>query len=78
MSKMIQIRNVPEALHRKLKMRAAERGVTLSDFLLEQAKIAAEKPSLEELVRRIEQEPPLSLPPEEAPARVIRHLRDDT
>ncbi|WMT58452.1 FitA-like ribbon-helix-helix domain-containing protein [Truepera radiovictrix] len=77
MSKMIQIRNVPEALHRKLKMRAAERGMTLSDFLLEQATIAAETPSLEELVRRIDAEPPLALPPEEAPASVIRRLRDD-
>jgi hypothetical protein len=34
MSKMIQIRNVPDALHRKLKSRAAESGQTLSDYLL--------------------------------------------
>ena len=34
MSKMVQIRNVPEALHRKLKSRAADSGQTLSDFLL--------------------------------------------
>ena len=78
MSKMIQIRNVPDELHRKLKMRAAERGMTLSDFLLGEAKVAAERPSLEELVRQLEQEPPLSLPSEEAPARVIRRLRDDS
>ncbi len=34
MSKMIQIRNVPDALHRKLKARAALEGMSLSDYLL--------------------------------------------
>ena len=34
MSKMVQIRNVPDALHRKLKVRAADAGQTLSDYLL--------------------------------------------
>ena len=34
MSKMVQIRNVPDALHRKLKARAADSGQTLSDYLL--------------------------------------------
>ncbi|HEY5684390.1 MAG TPA: hypothetical protein VIY70_03365, partial [Acidimicrobiia bacterium] len=33
MSKMIQIRNVPEDIHRELKMRAARAGMSLSDFL---------------------------------------------
>ena len=42
MSKMVQIRNVPDALHRKLKSRAAESGRTLSDFLLaERERLAA-------------------------------------
>ena len=34
MSKMIQLRNVPDALHRKLKSRAAQAGMSLSDYLL--------------------------------------------
>ena len=34
MSRMVQIRNVPDALHRKLKARAADSGQTLSDYLL--------------------------------------------
>ncbi len=34
MSKMIQIRNVPDELHGELKARAARAGQTLSDFLL--------------------------------------------
>jgi plasmid stability protein len=41
MSKMVQIRNVPDALHRKLKSRAAESGQTLSDFPL--AELAAHR-----------------------------------
>jgi len=34
MSKMVQIRNVPDTLHRTLKVRAADSGQTLSDYLL--------------------------------------------
>jgi len=34
MSKMIQLRHVPDALHRKLKARAAKKGMSLSDYLI--------------------------------------------
>jgi antitoxin FitA len=50
----IQIRNVPESLHRKLKARAAELGMTLSEYLLREAERAVERPTIEELTRRIE------------------------
>jgi antitoxin FitA len=53
MSKMIQIRNVPDSLHRKLKMRAAEQGMSLSDYLLRLAEDEAEKPTIRELSERI-------------------------
>jgi antitoxin FitA len=49
----IQIRNVPESLHRKLKVRAAEAGMTLSDYLLREAERAADRPTLKELTARI-------------------------
>jgi antitoxin FitA len=49
----IQIRNVPPELHRKLKIRAAEAGMTLSDYLLREAEIAADKPALQEQIRKI-------------------------
>ena len=49
----IQIRNVPPDLHRKLKARAAEAGMTLSDYLLREVEIAAETPPLHETIRRI-------------------------
>jgi antitoxin FitA len=49
----IQIRNVPEPLHRKLKARAAEAGMTLSDYLLREAELAASRPTIAELTEQI-------------------------
>ena len=49
MSKMIQLRNVPDALHRVLKARAAMSGMSLSDYLLGEIKEIAERPTLAEL-----------------------------
>ena len=49
----IQIRNVPPDLHRKLKMRALEEGLTLSDYLLREAERAAARPTILELTERI-------------------------
>ena len=53
MSKMVQIRNVPEALHRKLKSRAADSGRTLSDFLLAELERLAARPTRDEMLTRI-------------------------
>jgi plasmid stability protein len=53
MSKMIQIRNVPDGLHRTLKVRAAQAGMTLSDYLLAELRRVAERPTPEELWTRI-------------------------
>ena len=50
---MVQIRNVPEQLHRTLKSRAALAGMSLSDFLLRELRKVAERPSAEELLRRL-------------------------
>jgi hypothetical protein len=49
----IQIRNVPPDQHRKLKIRAAEEGMTQSDYLLREVRVAAETPSLQEQIRKI-------------------------
>ncbi|MFN2468110.1 MAG: hypothetical protein ABR521_08305 [Gaiellaceae bacterium] len=49
----IQIRNVPPDLHRKLKVRAAKAGMTLSEFLLREVERAAETPTLDEAIRQI-------------------------
>lgn len=56
---MIQLRNVPEELHRKLKARAAQAGKSLSDYLLEQIRREAERPTMEELMKRLAALPPV-------------------
>jgi len=68
MPKMIQIRNVPDFLHRKLKARAAIEGMTLSDYLLVEMRHSAERPSLRELRERLNQRRPIStaVPPADA------------
>ncbi len=53
MSTMIQIRNVPDALHRRLKSRAALAGMSLSDYLLQQIREVAERPTIEEMRARL-------------------------
>jgi plasmid stability protein len=53
MAKMIQVRNVPDALHRKLKARAAEAGMSLSEYLLRDLEARADLPSERELFARI-------------------------
>jgi len=50
---MIQLRNVPEGLHRSLKSRAALAGMSLSDYLLAEIKESASKPTLAELRERL-------------------------
>jgi antitoxin FitA len=74
MSRMIQIRNVPDELHRKLKAKAALEGKTLSDYLLHEVERLAELPSVAELRKRLaeRQRPKLRL----APARAVRRERE--
>jgi antitoxin FitA len=50
---LIQIRNVPTDVHRTLKARAAERGRSLSDYLLEEVTRVARTPTPRELDERI-------------------------
>ena len=50
---LIQIRNVPEDVHRTLKARAALAGTSLSDYVLREITRAARSPTAEELDARI-------------------------
>ncbi|HEV7774337.1 MAG TPA: hypothetical protein VGO48_13740 [Conexibacter sp.] len=52
MASMIQIRNVPDELHRDLKVRAAHAGMTLSDFLLAELRALAVRPTMREWLDR--------------------------
>jgi len=74
MSRMIQIRNVPEALHRALKARAAMAGMSLSDYLLAEIREIAARPTLGELRQRVERRQPVSLPV--SASAVLRAERD--
>jgi plasmid stability protein len=74
MPTMIQIRNVPDALHRKLKLRAALAGMSLSDYLLGEIGEMARRPTLEELRERLEQRSEVN--PSVTPAQAIRAERD--
>lgn len=71
---MVQIRNVPESLHRRLKSRAALAGMSLSDYLLAEIKVVAERPTLEELAARLVELPPVT--PSLSPAEAVRAERD--
>lgn len=53
MSRMIQVRNVPENVHRTLKAQAALAGMSLSDFLLAEIRHVAERPTIAELRERV-------------------------
>jgi plasmid stability protein len=70
----IQIRNVPPELHRKLKSRAAERGMTLSDYLLDEAERLAAAPTPEEIKERLRLLPRARLA--EPPSATLRRIRD--
>ncbi len=60
-SKMIQLRNVPDALHRLLKARAAMAGMSLSDYLLMEIREIAERPTLAEFRERLHKREPVSV-----------------
>jgi antitoxin FitA len=53
MAKMIQVRNVPEEVHRTLKVRAAAAGMSLSDYIKRDLEQAAARPTLEEIDARV-------------------------
>lgn len=74
MSVMVQIRNVPNGLHRRLKARAALAGMTLSDYLLHEIRRVAERPSVEELRARLQGRSAAT--PSVSPARAVRAERD--
>jgi antitoxin FitA len=71
---VIQIRNVPDDLHRTLKVRAAKAGMTLSGYLLSEIEQVAKKPTLHEWLEKVSRDDPVKL--DEPPEVVIRRMRD--
>jgi plasmid stability protein len=74
MSKMIQIRHVPDGLHRKLRSRAALAGMSLSDYLKQELEGVANRLSAAELGERLQALGPMRV--RETPAEAIRAERD--
>jgi hypothetical protein len=71
---MIQIREVPEEVHRQAKARAALEGLTLSAYVLRELERALSRPTRRELLERIAALPPVQLRP--TPAELVREERD--
>ncbi len=59
--KNLQVRNVPEDIHRRLKARAAEEGISLSELALGELRSSLERPTRRELVERIAQREPVAI-----------------
>jgi len=74
MPSMIQIRNVPTELHRRLKARAALAGMSLSEYLLREIRQVAERPTPAELRERLASRTQVAV--DEAPAAAVRAERD--
>lgn len=70
----IQLRNVPDDLHRTLKARAALAGMSLSDYLIEHARRLAERPTPEEMRERLRMRDPSRV--SESAAAILRRERD--
>jgi antitoxin FitA len=74
MPKMIQIRHVPEAVHRKLKARAATKGMSLSDYLMLEIKEIANLPTMDDWLDELATREPVKL--REPAAVTIRKIRE--
>jgi antitoxin FitA len=71
--KLLQIRNIPDDLHRALKERAAREGTTMSELVLRELPRLAHKPSPEQVLTRIRERAPVGGAPA---AELIRSERD--
>jgi len=71
---MIQIRNVPDDIHRRTKARAALAGMTMSEYILRELEKILDRPTRSELLARIAELPPIEPTPH--PAEVVREERD--
>jgi plasmid stability protein len=74
MSKIIQVRDVPEQVHITLKARAAREGMSLSDFITRELERTAERPTMREWLELTQRARPI--PTKRTAAQVVRELRD--
>jgi len=74
MSRMLQVRNLPDQIHRTLKSRAAREGMTLSDFVKRELQNSASLPTQQEWLDRVARAKPVRS--DRTAAQIIRALRD--
>lgn len=74
MPKMIQVRHVPDALHRKLKIRAVEADMTLSDYIKQELETMASRPTLAQIGARLAALEPVTL--SESVVDILHNARD--
>ena len=73
MSVMIQVRNVPDSLHRELVRRAEARGMSLTAYIQAILEREVARPSRAEILDRLKRLEPIRL--EQSPAEYIREDR---
>lgn len=71
---MVQIRSVPNDLHRRLKARAAIEGMSMSDYVLREIRKALDRPTRQEILERLQARPVRQL--KRNAADMIRAERD--
>ena len=71
---LIQVRNVPDEFHRRLKARAAIEGLSMSDYVLRELRKALDRPTRAEILDRLQAQPVRRL--QRSAAEVIRAERD--
>jgi len=74
MSKMIQLRDVPEQMHSTLKARAAREGMSLSDFIKRELERTVERPSMQEWLESTRKAK--RIPTKQTAVQVVRELRE--
>ncbi len=74
MNKHVQIREIPEAIHRKLKTRAAAEGLSMSDYLRRLIERDLKRPNWDEIEARMKKMKPVTL--SESTAESVRRERD--
>lgn len=72
--KLLQVRHVPDDVHRTLKSRAALAGMSLSEYALAELRKAAERPTRDEILARLAARPANRL--RRSPSAAVRAERD--
>jgi len=72
---MVQIRNMPDAIHRTVKARAAQEGMSLSDYLIREIRKSAERPTMAEMMERLSKLPPIIT--SKSSAEIVREGREE-